>query len=224
MNHEAGLRRNNDLSTLLSGFNCCAIGLGVRVFTQPGPKADIDAVVGGRTLVADHAAREADQDRREGREPWPVCHLPIGWGCRVVRLPWISSVYAGAGLRRNSSIRRNSATNALMPPIRLTSPLGPGCVKTRTPRPISQQLNPEGIVDESLLRRRPTSGFNISSRSLENRFHTAWVKSGSPAEAMETSASGGRSDIIRPKADISLLMSEVGGKAEVDFGRLNVSL
>ncbi len=35
--------------------------------------------------------------------------------------------------------------------------LGPGCVKTRMPRPSAQQLNPEGNVDESLLRRRPNS-------------------------------------------------------------------
>ena len=41
MNHEAGLRRNNDSATLHSGFNCCAFGLGVRVFTKPQPKADI---------------------------------------------------------------------------------------------------------------------------------------------------------------------------------------
>ncbi len=37
------------------------------------------------------------------------------------------------------------------------SALGPGCVKTRTPRPIAQQLNPEGGVGDSLLRRRPVS-------------------------------------------------------------------
>ncbi len=36
------------------------------------------------------------------------------------------------------------------------SALGPGCVKTRMPRPSAQQLNPEGNVDESLLRGRPT--------------------------------------------------------------------
>ncbi len=41
LNQEVGLRRHNDSSTLLSGFNCCAIGLGVRVFTQPGSFADM---------------------------------------------------------------------------------------------------------------------------------------------------------------------------------------
>ena len=37
LNQEVGLRGNNDSSTLPSGFNCCAIDLGVRVFTRPGP-------------------------------------------------------------------------------------------------------------------------------------------------------------------------------------------
>ncbi len=53
---------------------------------------------------------------------------------------------------------------------------GPGCVKTRTLRPIAQQLNPEGRVDESLLQRRPTSRFYISSRPPENSFDTAWTR------------------------------------------------
>ncbi len=37
---EVDLRRNNDSPTSPSEFNCCAEGLGVRVFTQPGPVAD----------------------------------------------------------------------------------------------------------------------------------------------------------------------------------------
>ncbi len=41
LNREVSLRRNNDSSTLPSGFNCCAIGLGGCVFTQPGPGTDI---------------------------------------------------------------------------------------------------------------------------------------------------------------------------------------
>ncbi len=41
MNKKAGLRRNNDSSTLPSGFNCCAMGLGVHVFTQPGSNAEV---------------------------------------------------------------------------------------------------------------------------------------------------------------------------------------
>ena len=35
MNHEAGLCRNNDSSTLLFEFYCCENRLGARVFTQP---------------------------------------------------------------------------------------------------------------------------------------------------------------------------------------------
>ncbi len=41
MNQDVGLSRNNDSPTLPSGFNCCAIGLGARVFTQPGPEGDM---------------------------------------------------------------------------------------------------------------------------------------------------------------------------------------
>ncbi len=38
---------------------------------------------GGGTLVVDHAAGEAGQDWSQGRPPWPLCHLPIGRGCRA---------------------------------------------------------------------------------------------------------------------------------------------
>jgi len=41
MNQDVGLSRNNDSPTLPSGFNCCAIGLGARVFTQPGSKLPV---------------------------------------------------------------------------------------------------------------------------------------------------------------------------------------
>ncbi len=41
LNQKAGLRRNNDSSTVPSGFNCCAIGLGISVFTQSGSKAEV---------------------------------------------------------------------------------------------------------------------------------------------------------------------------------------
>ena len=29
-------------------------------------------------MVTDQSAREADQDRRQGRQPWPLRHLPNG--------------------------------------------------------------------------------------------------------------------------------------------------
>ena len=35
---------------------------------------------GGRALVVDHAAGEAVEDRCQGCQPWPVCHVPIGRG------------------------------------------------------------------------------------------------------------------------------------------------
>jgi hypothetical protein len=35
------------------------------------------------------------------------------------------------------------------------SGMGLGCMKTQTPTPIPQQVNREGSVDESLLRRNP---------------------------------------------------------------------
>src|SRR5580692_6165239 len=38
----------------------------------------IDAQGGG--VVADQPAREVNQDRREGRQPWPLRHLPDGRG------------------------------------------------------------------------------------------------------------------------------------------------
>ena len=35
---------------------------------------------GGGTLVADDITREAGQDRRESRPPWPIRYVPIGRG------------------------------------------------------------------------------------------------------------------------------------------------
>ena len=68
LSREFGLRRNNVSPTLPSGFNCCAEGLGVGVFTQPGPKADIhwimqfcrDVSSGGLFFVRFHIFRNRD--------------------------------------------------------------------------------------------------------------------------------------------------------------------
>ena len=46
------------------------------------------------------------------------------------------------------------------------------------PRPSAQQLNPEGNVGDTLLRLRPNSRLNISSRSPKNSFYTAWALCG----------------------------------------------
>jgi hypothetical protein len=37
----------------------------------------------GRAVVADQSARETDQDRRQGRQPWALCDLPDGLGRRI---------------------------------------------------------------------------------------------------------------------------------------------
>ncbi len=37
---------------------------------------DSGVAEGGGALVADHPAREADQDRRQGRATWPLHHIP----------------------------------------------------------------------------------------------------------------------------------------------------
>jgi hypothetical protein len=40
--------------------------------------ADAGFAKGGRALVADHAAGEIGEDRCQGRQPWPVRHVPTG--------------------------------------------------------------------------------------------------------------------------------------------------
>ena len=50
MIRQVGFSRNNDSPTLPSGFNCCALGLGVHVLTQPGSLADIQRPPSRRPL------------------------------------------------------------------------------------------------------------------------------------------------------------------------------
>ena len=45
--------------------------------------ADARDAQGGGAVVADKPAREADQDRRQGRQPWSLRHVPTGRGRRV---------------------------------------------------------------------------------------------------------------------------------------------
>ena len=47
------------------------------------PAASTNLRRGGRAVVADQPAREADQDRRQGRQPRPLRRLPIGRGLGV---------------------------------------------------------------------------------------------------------------------------------------------
>src|SRR5271169_1234524 len=42
--------------------------------------ADAGGAQDGGTVVADQPAREADQDRRKGGQPWSLGHLPAGRG------------------------------------------------------------------------------------------------------------------------------------------------
>ena len=46
--------------------------------------ADVGLAEGGGALVADHATREAGQDRGQSCPPWPVRHVPIGRSRRAL--------------------------------------------------------------------------------------------------------------------------------------------
>ncbi len=48
--------------------------------------ADTGFAEGGGALVIDDITGEAGQDRSQGGQPWPVCHLPIGRGCCAEKL------------------------------------------------------------------------------------------------------------------------------------------
>jgi hypothetical protein len=48
--------------------------------TEPDDTVDTDDAEDGGAVVADQLAREADQDRRKGREPRPLRDLPDGRG------------------------------------------------------------------------------------------------------------------------------------------------
>ena len=63
MIREVGLRRNNESPTLPSGFNCCAEGLGISVFTQPGLDSDI-VVFATRPVVSPERLRPEPQQTR----------------------------------------------------------------------------------------------------------------------------------------------------------------
>ncbi len=50
------------------------------------PLGDIGTAAGGRALVTAVASGEADQDRCQGRAPWPLHHFLDGRGCRAEKL------------------------------------------------------------------------------------------------------------------------------------------
>ncbi len=48
--HGVSVLSNNEINSRPHGFNCCAIGLGIRVFTQPGSFADMQQSLRERPL------------------------------------------------------------------------------------------------------------------------------------------------------------------------------
>ena len=48
--------------------------------------ADFGFTRRGATLVADHVTGKAGQDRSQGRQTWPIRHVPISQGRRVENL------------------------------------------------------------------------------------------------------------------------------------------
>src|SRR6516225_2251491 len=61
-------------------------------------------------LVADDLEGQADQDRREGSEPWPLCYLPDGRGRHpTANVPGDSAAHRGAAAAAttNASVRRS---------------------------------------------------------------------------------------------------------------------
>ena len=50
---------------------------------NPQLHADAGDAQGGGAMVTDEPAGEADQDRREGRQPWPLRDVPDGRGRRA---------------------------------------------------------------------------------------------------------------------------------------------
>src|SRR5262249_36315896 len=59
-------------------------------------------------LVADDFEGQADQDRREGGEPWPLCYLPDGRGRhRTANVPRDSAAHRGgtAAATTSASVR-----------------------------------------------------------------------------------------------------------------------
>ena len=72
------------------------VGSQSRQFPAHGRDAGAD-----QGMVADEPLREAGQNRREGRQPWPLCHLPDG-----------RSRYCGKSVRRHLADDRGIATAA----------------------------------------------------------------------------------------------------------------
>ncbi len=75
MNQEVGLHCNNDWTTPPCGFDCCAIDLGVCVFTQSG---SIPALRGCHTIERFCDAGEGQPSARNGRSLEPLAMSACG--------------------------------------------------------------------------------------------------------------------------------------------------
>ncbi len=74
------------------------------------PIGDIGSPQVISALVADHAAGEAGQDGSQGRQPWPLCHVPIGRSCRAE-----GAIPENLGLRRWAAAGPFAAMTAVHP-------------------------------------------------------------------------------------------------------------
>ncbi len=70
-----GQTRKSSVSLGMSGVGGQAEGDFGRLDVSLEPTADSGVAERSGTLIADHAAREAHQDLREGRATWLLCHL-----------------------------------------------------------------------------------------------------------------------------------------------------
>ncbi len=105
---------------------------------------DAGLAEGGGALVPDHAAREANQDRRKGRATWPLHHIPAGRGCY---LPYPDRRYPAPD--RPAAAGSITAMTGLDPKAS-TSPTGQVCAAQARVRPHGAKWPPGRVLaDES---------------------------------------------------------------------------
>ncbi len=96
---------------------CLPLGSGPRAITLPMSGFDPKRTLRASHPITEHASREAGEDRREGRAPRPIRHVPDGRGCgaegTVRRNPAADSSTPGAA---STSVRRS-----LMPMLQQTT-------------------------------------------------------------------------------------------------------
>src|SRR3984893_5256677 len=117
-------------------------------YANPGDAED------GGAVVADEPAGEADQDRRQARQPWPLCHIPDGRGRSVAE-----------DVRGNPDVDR-SATSAAR--ARMTG--GSGQMRQTTTAEVGLD---EGKATSSSPGRRAPRRFACEQRLLRSIFIAA---------------------------------------------------